>query len=405
MGRRKQPYRTGGPSQDKTRHNSPYWCKYTELIDGKEVNRVKWFPSRAAAESHGQLMIKHHATRPLTDQERLIALHIIQECAARGLSPLEVHAAGLKHFGVEPVKEIEIEEAVELFCIWMTGEKYSSITIKSYEGSLNWLIRQTDPHRHVSSYTSKELVLSVRGRYENYTSQKAFLRDLKSFFSWAARQGYCSKEIAAEALLNPGKTKSSVRKSAARRTHERPPRLTPDQVKTIFKAVDSRYHPALALAVFAGLRPQSEIPNVLYRHEENGHTYGVDFDHKRIDLPSHWVKKTFMARQLTDLPEPLWRILEYHRKEEGKVSPLNYTNFRKFVLNSARDALGLDRWHTDLARHTALSFIATLRGREIAMNAAGHLNSRTFTRHYLNSVGSAEADQFNNLFPNYPSLD
>ena len=188
MGRSKMLYRVGGPSPDVGKQKSPYYCKWYELkadrTGSREVQRTKWFSSLKDAEAHGQLVSSNRAVRNLTNKEKLIALHIFNECEERGLAPLEVHAAGLKHFGVQLVEDMPMDCAVELFCTWMTGEQYSSRTIQGYEGSLNWLMRMTERERSVATFSPSELVMLVKGRYENYVSQKAFIRDLKSFFSW-----------------------------------------------------------------------------------------------------------------------------------------------------------------------------------------------------------------------------
>jgi len=408
MGRSKLLYRVGGPSTDVGKQKSPYYCKWYELktdrTGSREVQRTKWFSSLKDAEAHGQLVSSNRAVRNLTNKEKLIALHIFNECEERGLAPLEVHAAGLKHFGVQLVEDMPMDCAVELFCTWMVGEQYSPKTIQGYEGSLNWLMRMTERERSVATFSASELVMLVKGRYENYVSQKAFIRDLKSFFSWAGRQGYCSPEVSKQALLNPEKTKSSVRKSAERRTSDRPARLTVDLVETIFGAVESRYHAALALAVFAGLRPQSELPNVLWRLKQAGHVYGIDYDHKRVDLPKEWCTKTFRPRCITSLPPPFWRIMEVHRQEEGKISP-SYTVWRKNCIQPMKEALGIDRWPTDFLRHSALSFMFVNAGQSVTQNNAGHSNPKMFFAHYNNAVGAIENEKFNNLFPNYPSLD
>jgi hypothetical protein len=401
MARKKESYRVGGPSLDQKREKSPYSCKWWELVTDKagsrEVPRSRWFPSLDAAKAFGESIRVNSDVRSLTDQERLQYLYFIKECEARHIKLHDVFTAGLRHYNAEVVSDMTMKEAVELFCIYMTGEHYSGKTIAGYEGSLVWFMRETGESRKVASFTAQELIDVVKHRYDKHTSQQAFLRDLKSFFSWAARNNHCSASVSRDAMLNPNNTKSSVRKSAQRRTHKKPPRLTVDQIKTCFEVVESRYHPALALAVFAGLRPESEVPHIEWAMTDKGQPYGIIFENRTIRMHESWVTKTFMERNLHDLPDPLWKILELHRKESGKISVCNYANWRKSVLKPIKDALGMDILPNDIFRHTALSFQYTLIGKEVAMNNAGHLNSRTFDTHYLNSVGLAEAKAFREL--------
>jgi integrase len=201
--------------------------------------------------------------------------------------------------------------------------------------------------------------------------------------------------IATEAQLDAHNTKSSARKSAQRRTHKRPPRLQADQLPAIFGAVHKRYHPALALAIFAGLRPESEIPNILWSYYDNGNFYGIDFKSKTIHLHDTWCTKTFMERTLHDLPAPLWKILEKHSAETGPISSCNYRNWRTMVVTPIKEALKMDELPHDIFRHTALSFMNTLSGQAVTMNNAGHTSPKVFYQRYNNAVGKAEADLFN----------
>ncbi len=402
MGRKKQSYRVGGPSKDQLRHRAPYWCKWYELVTDKsgsrEVAKSQWFPTLAEADSHGKRVTGNRAdVRDFTDQERLQAIHFFRECEARGLSAFDVFTAGLRHFNAETVNDIDLKQAIELYCIYMTGEKYSPKTISGRESALTRLMRECGEERIMASFTPQELVTIIKKRYDNHISQVTLLRDMKSFFAWAARNGYCRPETARDAVLDPNSTKSSVRKSALRRTHKRPPRLRADQIKPMFAAVDERYHPALALAVFAGLRPESELPRIEWQMIQGGHAYGIDFESRTISLHESWVTKTFMERTLHDLPDPLWRILERHKKTEGRISPVNYRNWRLCVIEPIKKALSMEVLPNDIFRHTALSFQYTLIGQAGTMNNAGHTNPRTFQQHYNNAVGRKEAEEFQGL--------
>jgi integrase len=405
MSRKKHAYRTGGPSPEPTRHRAPYWCRWSEFITDKtgsrEINKIQWFASAADAEQHGKRITSKRAdVREFTDQERLQAIHIFNECRQRGLNVLDVMTAGLRHYGAETAKEITLTEAAELWAIWMTGELYSPKTIKGHELSLDWLLRQTDGERSVSTFTAEELVTLAKDRYENHSSRQTLIRDFKSFFGWAARNGYCSQEIARTTVLDIHKTKSSVMKSAMRRTNARPPRLTAAQIPKMFAAVDKRYHPALALAVFAGLRPDSELPLVEWGRIENGQFYGINFESRTIHIHKDWATKTRRERTLHDLPAPLWKILERDKPDEPtgrRVSQVNYTNWRKFVIQPIKEVLGMDELPKDIFRHTALSFQNVLAGQAVTMNNAGHSQPKVFFEHYNNAVGKTEAEEFNNL--------
>lgn len=400
--RKKEPYRTGGPSKDPTRHNAPYWCKWYELVTDKEgsreVPKTRWFPTLTAADEYGRSVSGIRAdVRSFTDQERLQALHFFRECEARNLSPFDVFTAGLRHYKAESAKPMTLEQAKELYSIWMISEEYSSVTIANREGSLNWLIRQTDGNRLLSTFTAEELSTFVKTRYDNHDSQTGFLRDLRSFFAWGARNGYCHESTAKNASLSEHKMKSSVRKSSLRRANKRPPRLRADQVKACFDAVDPRYHAALALAIFAGLRPQSELPRIEWKMIDRGQTYGVDFQSRTIHLHDTWSSKTFMERTLHDLPAPLWNILERHRKEEGPILGCNYRNYRNNIIDPIKKALGYAELPNDIFRHTALSFQYALIGAAGTQNNAGHTDMKTFQAHYNNAVGKAEAELFQTL--------
>lgn len=400
MPRKKESFTTGGPSVDPTRHNAPYYCRWREIVsDGggsREVTRTRWFPTLDQAREHGRAVTGVRAIRNFTDSERMMALHFFREAEIRNLDPFDVFSAGLRHYNAEMITTLPVAQAIDAYLTWMTGEKYSPKTIGDRRLNLEWMLRKSEPGRMVHEFTPDELVTMVRARYENPVSQSAFIRSLAAFFAWAAKQGYCQPSIAQQTKLG-SQTRSSVRKSAQRRTHKRPPRLRADQIPILFAAIPTRYHPAMALAVFAGLRPDSELPRVQWRKMERN-IYGIDLESRTIHMHESWVTKTYMERTLHDLPEALWQILEAHKPDGAldgvRVSGCNYTNWRKFVVDPAKKALHLTRWPTDYLRHTALSFMYATVGQEATVNNAGHTTTRTLFAHYNNAVGKAEADRF-----------
>jgi hypothetical protein len=404
MGRTKEPYTVPSKkSADPARHKAPWCCKWWETTTNqtgtREIRKTKWFSTKKEALEWGQERAAQRICsdiRPLTDSERAKYLHYSTECASRGLSMDEVFGAGIMHLGAEKISTTQLDHALELFAIWMESEHYSQKTIRGLEGSINWLIRKTSPTRPMASFSASELNTLVKARYSNHTSRSSFLRDLRSFFSWAAQHNHCSAKVPEAMRLDDIQRKSSARKSAHRRTHKRPPRLTVEQIQTLFKKTDARLHPLFALGTFAGLRPETELMSVEWEMRENGQLYGIDFEQRTIHLHESWVSKTFMERTLTDLPAPLWTILERHRGS-GRISPMNYRNWRNDGLTQAKMALGFDRWPADIMRHTAASFQYILIGKSLAMKNLGHKNASTFDTHYLNAVSGSEARALESL--------
>ena len=399
----RKPFTVTGPSKDRAKHLAPWCCKWWETITDENGTRdrrlSRWFPSRKEAQAWGKLNTERRLgsdIRRFNDTERALTLHFFKECQARGLDPRQVFDAGLQHHGAAKVSEISLADGIELMAMWMMGEKYSPRTISSLEQSIEWLASKTDKKRLVSSFASSDLIALVKERYDNHASQVSFLRYLKSFFSWAAQQGHCSARIAQDAALDPHRRRASAAKSANRRTHKRPPRLTVEQIQTIFTTAEPRFRAAFALGILAGLRPQSELMRVEWRFDDAGQSYGIDTSHRIINLHESWVTKTFMERTITDLPELFWEIIG-PRQGAGRVVPVDYRHFVDAALGPAKKALGWDIWPKDIMRHTAASFQYVLIGKELAMKNLGHKNASTFDTHYLNSVSGSEAQALSSL--------
>jgi len=280
----------------------------------------------------------------------------------------------------------------------MMSRQYAAKTIKGSINNVKWLLRHYDPQRDMASFSASELIVLARKRYpDHHGNQVSFLKELRGLFRYAAQENNCSPSIHKGAFIPDAGRRESVVSADARRTSDHKARFTVEQIKIAFGAVDPRYHQILALGLFAGLRPESELMKIQWHFEENGHTYGINFADRRIQMHKSWASKVWKHRNITDLPEVFWRIMERAEDRTGRVSPVNYTNMRRSVFDPIKTALGWDRWPTDVMRHTALSFQNVLLGQAITMNNAGHSKPDVFYRHYNNAVSGAEAAAFQAL--------
>ena len=164
-----------------------------------------------------------------------------------------------------------------------------------------------------------------------------------------------------------------------------------DQIKALLKAcVESQpdFVTALTLALFAGLRPESELWHIERKH--------VDLAKGEIDV--HRSKSKGSTRFIR--PEPvLLSWLKQYLPETGPVSPRGDAYYSRLL--RVRESAGLKMWPQDVLRHSFASYHYARFGDENkTRQLMGHYGSvHTFLRHYKNRVRDEEAEAFWKLGP------
>ena len=167
--------------------------------------------------------------------------------------------------------------------------------------------------------------------------------------------------------------------------------LTPQEAKDLMDAMPDGYKVAMALLLFAGIRPY-EVPRIKWSN--------IYLDKKLIIIEGKQAK-TRRNRKLTDLPDNLidW-IRKYKNKSMGLVGPINtYRVFAKKRKQACQEA-GILYPH-DGARHSFATYGYFLPGgKPWAMRCMGHNDQSTFDQYYLNTgVGKDEASVYFSITP------
>ena len=171
--------------------------------------------------------------------------------------------------------------------------------------------------------------------------------------------------------------------------------LSLEQVKTLLKTAVALYPdlvPVVALALFAGVRPESELWYLSPEH--------IDMAAKEIDI--HKSKSPASRRYPKILPVLKAWLKRFHPVAQEKTETIAkqgdayYSRFQKLT-----QAAKIIPWPQDTMRHTFASMhYQGFKSAEDTSAEMGHFGGlKTFLRHYKNRVRDADANAFWKLTP------
>ncbi len=166
--------------------------------------------------------------------------------------------------------------------------------------------------------------------------------------------------------------------------------LTVAEAKELMEAIPDSYKVAMALMLFAGIRPY-EVPRIKWE---------LVYPDKNLIIIEGISAKTRKVRKLTDLPPNLWAwIKKYKSKSMGDKGPINrYRVFHKHR-KKACVKCGIVFPH-DGARHSFGSYGYWFGGKPWAMRLMGHSNESVFNAHYLDTgISKNEAENYFRIIP------
>ena len=218
----------------------------------------------------------------------------------------------------------------------------------------------------------------LRALEHGATTRNNYRRLLGVMFAYALKRGYV--------LENPIKNTSK-----AKEIDKSPGVLTVAEATKLLKKSGPDILPAVALGLFAGLRPESEIWRLDWS--------SIDFESKLIDVAAEKTKTA--QKRFVKISDNLLAWLLPHQRESGPVSPTGDAYFTR--LQKARGAAGIKEWPSDCLRHTFGSMhYAQFKNIGETMHEMGHTNSRTFLNHYRERVKPDEAAAFWRIMPRKP---
>lgn len=189
-----------------------------------------------------------------------------------------------------------------------------------------------------------------------------------------------------------------------RKLPERPKAIySVDEVKRLLNSAwvnDKEMVPYFAIAIFAGLRPDvdSEICRLTWAD--------INFKEKWIRVGADFDNKT-RTKRFVPIETNLMKWLHPWRKSQGRVTPENLTNRRRWLVRGKYQAAASapeSEWeelvpsgsaYRDITRHTYGSYLdAKCKDRNIVKENMGHSSFTTYEQHYRNARTPQQAEEF-----------
>jgi integrase len=228
--------------------------------------------------------------------------------------------------------------------------------------------------RQVSEIQGFEIEEWLRALGVAPLTRNNFRRVLVTAFNFAQARGYSAQ--------NPAESTAKAKQESPH-----PGILSVQQAANLLTQADARIVPAVALGLFAGLRPESEGPYLDWSQ--------IDFADKTIEIKKS--KRTASERFVT-MSDNLIAWLMPHRQNRGAVFP-SLKTYRQ-LLREAQVRAGIKAWPHDGLRHSFGSYhYGTHHSAALTMAEMGHSNPKTFFKHYRRPMKKSAADPFWQITP------
>jgi integrase len=191
-------------------------------------------------------------------------------------------------------------------------------------------------------------------------------------FNFAQAGGYC--------VGNPAETTAKAKEVATAVGI-----LSVDETAELLKCSQPSLLPYVAIGAFAGLR-RAELERLDWKE--------VDL---RVGLIGVTASKAKSARRRFVKVRPnLAQWLRRLAKTRGNVTPSDYRE----LLDTARDAAGLETWPNNALRHSFASYhLARFKDAAALALEQGHTNAKLIYQHYRQVVRPAQAARYSKIAP------
>jgi integrase len=231
----------------------------------------------------------------------------------------------------------------------------------------------------VSEFTFTDVDTWLRSLGLGIVSRNNFRRALVIAFNFAKEHGYCASNPA-EKTKAPAEPRKTVEV------------LSIKQAADLLAHADEKIIPAIALGLFAGLRPESE---------RNLDWSQIDFEDKQIDINERNTKRPESQRYI-DMSDNLIAWLQPHRKLRGPVFPSIDVYYELLV--EARKKAGIKQWPHDALRHSFGTYhYGAHQNAALTMTQMGHTNPKTFFKHYRRKTKQKDALPYWQIMPEHVS--
>jgi integrase/recombinase XerD len=241
--------------------------------------------------------------------------------------------------------------------------------------------------RLVHDIKSAELEDYLRSLQVGAVSRNNVKRLLGVLFAFAVKRRY--------ALSNPAKETEK-----ANVTTEKPGILTLTEAKSLLCVAPPEMLPALAIGLFAGLRPEAETWHLDWSN--------VDLSERLIDIGK---SKNIASHRFVKISDNLAEWLKPYAVSTGRISPQKTVYFKRVREARAKAAKQLEDdgvnarnlriWPSDCLRHTYASYhFGAFKNAHETAEQLGHGGSLTmFYRHYRNRVKESDAKAYWEIRP------
>jgi integrase len=273
-------------------------------------------------------------------------------------------------------KSITIGELVEKF----KADRQRTKKTQAYLDDLRKRLRRFEEHFGSNFMASDVTADGIEEWLETLgvgaRSQNNFKSNVGCAFSFAVKRDF----ITANPFLAVEKIKEQKPAPAV---------FTPKQAAALLAAADTKLVPFLAIGLFAGLRPDSEMARMDWSQ--------VDFDAGLIEVTTD--NKT-ASRRLVTMSDNLKAWLAPYREAKGKLMPTNCRNLRYAAMKDA----GVKKWVPDVMRHSFASYhLAMSDNASKTALELGHSTTKTLFEHYRNLVKPDAAKAFWSICPPSPA--
>lgn len=161
--------------------------------------------------------------------------------------------------------------------------------------------------------------------------------------------------------------------------------FTPGQMRALLKAAHADWLPVLALAGFAGLRPE-ELRRLTWDD--------VDMDSGFVEVKAS--KSKTGQRRLVTISPTLRAWLKPYASREGRIVPANERKLRLAAMTAAK----VERWPVDVLRHSFASYHLAAHGSiDGTALELGHQSTKMLFKHYREAVKPDAAKAWWALLP------
>lgn len=243
--------------------------------------------------------------------------------------------------------------------------------------------------RVVHEITHKQISDWLDSMPHTRTTKRKYRSHLNQLFEFAVKRGFAGE--------------NAVRNVEEISPNEPPKgKLTITQSRKLLEHADQSIKVGVAIGLFAGLRPQSELCELNWEDVHcKKETLKDPSGKSRVSFGQIDVKASNgTTDRLVDIEENLYKWITQLRpkKAEGPVTK-KYDRFNTLLLSAAKKA-GVESWPYDGLRHTYCTMhFAAFRNEGRTMANTGHRQVRTFRKHYRTPIPTKTAFEYWKIDP------